>query len=377
MRKIFILLLALLYIIALGQADSLTATSLISQFDDINMANPLSSQAAGNQPYLINHPQIQYSFLSLDSSMADNILRVAKTLQQASYENISGLNPLLSGQAGTFSLLIEDLFPAQPPDKALIAREIAALRFSLTGDATVLLSEEINNSVSYHTDNSVMMRQKPDIQLRTSGQDIGLQEEVSADHPAAPNQISTLEAALQAGASAEKPEKYNMSLKPDDDLTEASTSPSEQATLAQEAAVPQTPVAEKQAHLSGSDPAAPGQPDFDAIAPFVTSWAAAWEKQDAERYLSHYADNFKTPRSISMASWKKQRHQRLGRSRFIKIEINDMEIEKVNGSGARATFIQEYQSNTYADQAAKTLELVWENGAWLIMKEISTTLKKH
>ena len=75
-----------------------------------------------------------------------------------------------------------------------------------------------------------------------------------------------------------------------------------------------------------------------------------------------------------MTAWKKQRHQRLGKPKFIKIGIRDVKIEKKTDTSARAIFIQKYQSDTFSDQVVKTIDMKWENGAWAIVKETSKKL---
>ena len=128
---------------------------------------------------------------------------------------------------------------------------------------------------------------------------------------------------------------------------------------------------EKTAELS-----APAEelPDLDAVDAFVRSWSGAWEQKNVEAYLSHYSRNFSTPGGISMAAWKRQRRQRLGKPKFIKIGIKDMDKKKETDSRAQVTFIQEYQSDSFGDQVVKTLELIWENGGWTIKKETSKAL---
>ncbi|KPK24121.1 MAG: hypothetical protein AMJ61_14205 [Desulfobacterales bacterium SG8_35_2] len=115
--------------------------------------------------------------------------------------------------------------------------------------------------------------------------------------------------------------------------------------------------------------------DHDAVNGFVRSWVEAWEQQDIEVYLTHYSPNFSTTEGLSLVEWEIARHKALGIPKFIKVEIRDMQIEKLNDSTAKATFIQTYQSDIHADEVIKTLELVWENGSWLIVKEESKVLQ--
>ena len=115
-------------------------------------------------------------------------------------------------------------------------------------------------------------------------------------------------------------------------------------------------------------------PDLAAVDEFVLSWSQAWEQKNVEAYLSHYSRNFRTPGGISMPAWEKQRYQRLGKPKFIKIGIRDIKKKKQTDSRAQVSFIQEYRSDTYGDQVAKTLDLIWEDGSWAIVNETSKPL---
>ena len=115
-------------------------------------------------------------------------------------------------------------------------------------------------------------------------------------------------------------------------------------------------------------------PDLAAVDAFVGKWAQAWEQKNVEAYLSHYSRDFAAPGGLSLAAWKKQRHQRLGKPKFIKIDIRDIRKNMETDTRAQVTFIQKYNSDTYGDQVAKTLDLVWEDGSWAIAKETSKAL---
>ena len=112
-------------------------------------------------------------------------------------------------------------------------------------------------------------------------------------------------------------------------------------------------------------------PDFDAIELFVASWAEAWEEQNIESYLAHYSTNFRTPGGISLTEWERQRHKSVGRPKFVKVLIGNMQKQKLGGALVQVTFNQDYWSDIYSDKVTKTLELIWENGGWLIVKEES------
>ena len=77
---------------------------------------------------------------------------------------------------------------------------------------------------------------------------------------------------------------------------------------------------------------------------------------------------------MSLSAWKKQRHQRLAKPAFIKIEIQDIKQKTIRESSVQAVFIQKYSTNTYSDKVIKTLDLVWEDERWAIAKEVSKAL---
>ena len=119
---------------------------------------------------------------------------------------------------------------------------------------------------------------------------------------------------------------------------------------------------------------AAGSADLAAVEPFVASWAEAWKQKSVDAYLSHYSKNFTAPGGMSRAAWEKQRHQRLGKPQYIKIDIRETKKQKMDDSRVQIAFIQEYQSDIYSDKVLKTLELIWENGGWKIAKEASWAL---
>jgi len=163
-------------------------------------------------------------------------------------------------------------------------------------------------------------------------------------------------------------------LQEEDQISPAASGSQDQPAHAAAASEPQSPAAEAMAKLLEPDKAAVKTADFDAVEQFVASWAEAWQQKDIEAYLANYSRDFNTPGGITFAAWEIQRHQSLGRPKFISIEIRDMQIEKVNDSRARVTFIQKYSSDTYSDEVVKTLDLIWENWSWKILQEASKGL---
>ncbi len=116
------------------------------------------------------------------------------------------------------------------------------------------------------------------------------------------------------------------------------------------------------------------KPDLSVIDSFVHSWAANWAAQNLEAYLSHYSKTFQPPGRSSLKSWYIQRERRLLKPSFIEIIIGNIRKDQVGDVRARATFEQEYRSDGYGDRVVKTLDLIWENGKWGIVKESSRPL---
>lgn len=103
----------------------------------------------------------------------------------------------------------------------------------------------------------------------------------------------------------------------------------------------------------------------------IRSWANAWSKKDVDSYVKSYSNNFVPPHGLNRAAWKEQRHIRLNKPKFIKVIINNLNIEMLKKDLALASFSQSYQSDNYQDQVNKRLLMNNIDGIWLISKEES------
>jgi hypothetical protein len=199
------------------------------------------------------------------------------------------------------------------------------------------------------------------------------QEELQAELVTANNRIASLESDLKTSLRPVAPPEKRVAI-----VTPAPPKPVP-VPVAQKPKAPK-PV-KPEPKLKTAAPEAPtppvektALPDVSAIDPFIHSWAKAWSRKDVEAYLAHYANTFKPSKGLSLAAWQKQRGQRLGKPKFIKIEVNDIKKKAINNSRVKVTFKQRYQSNTYGDRVLKTLELQWEKNGWKIVKETSKAL---
>ena len=102
---------------------------------------------------------------------------------------------------------------------------------------------------------------------------------------------------------------------------------------------------------------------------FLQRWAGAWSARDIETYLASYADDFSPSDDLSRMDWEEQRHNRLRGSGFIKVELNDLEIEKLSKNRARVKAVQNYRSDRYSDRVLKQFDLIEKGGRWLILRE--------
>jgi hypothetical protein len=117
--------------------------------------------------------------------------------------------------------------------------------------------------------------------------------------------------------------------------------------------------------------AAVGSGDLSRVEPTVLAWAQAWSGQQVDEYLGFYANEFAPSDGRSRNDWETQRFSRLRKPAWIKVELDGISQQPVGADRVSVTFTQAYSSDTFSDSVAKTLELVWEDGAWKIASENS------
>ncbi len=122
------------------------------------------------------------------------------------------------------------------------------------------------------------------------------------------------------------------------------------------------PVAPEKAETS---PVGMAQPD---IAAAVQGWAKAWASKDMAGYLAAYSSKFNPGGGKSRKAWEKERHERIVTKNSISVDITELNVKSSDGK-ATAVFHQAYRSGSLVSNAKKTLELVKENGRWLITRE--------
>ncbi|MCG6934086.1 MAG: tetratricopeptide repeat protein [Gallionella sp.] len=148
----------------------------------------------------------------------------------------------------------------------------------------------------------------------------------------------------------------------------------ETATLAKAAPALSTPaIAETPIKAVAATPAkAAARKDSSAeVTSTVTSWAKAWSSQDANQYLSFYANDFRTPGGETRAAWEAVRRERLGAPKYIDVGIRIRSIAFKDSQHATVKFHQSYRASNFKASGNKTLLMVNSGGKWLIQEERS------
>jgi len=101
----------------------------------------------------------------------------------------------------------------------------------------------------------------------------------------------------------------------------------------------------------------------------VDAWAAAWSSQDANKYLSFYAADFKTPDNQNRTDWESYRRERVTTPEFIQVSINNATVKFSDTEHATVSFRQSYLASHLKASGKKTLLLVKTDGNWQIQEE--------
>jgi tetratricopeptide (TPR) repeat protein len=103
----------------------------------------------------------------------------------------------------------------------------------------------------------------------------------------------------------------------------------------------------------------------------VTAWAAAWSAKKTDKYLSFYADDFKTPGGETRAVWEAARRERISKPKYIHIGIRNITIQFIDSDHATVKFHQSYRASHLKSSGNKTLLMVKFQNKWLIQEERS------
>jgi tetratricopeptide (TPR) repeat protein len=111
--------------------------------------------------------------------------------------------------------------------------------------------------------------------------------------------------------------------------------------------------------------------DTSQVVDSVKTWAHAWESQDVQAYLSHYASDFKPAKGISRKRWEARRRDRVRSPRFINIKLEHIHVSVLDQDKVLVKLIQHYKADHYQDVTHKNLTMVYRGQRWQILREES------
>ena len=128
------------------------------------------------------------------------------------------------------------------------------------------------------------------------------------------------------------------------------------------------PVLKTKAAVSRADPEDKNEIGKEVMKT-VTAWAAAWSAKKADKYLSFYADDFKTPGGETRAAWAAVRKDRINKPKRISVGVHNMTVQVIDSDHATAKFRQTYYASHLKTSDHKTLLMEKSGHKWLIQEE--------
>ncbi|WP_415900320.1 tetratricopeptide repeat protein [Neptuniibacter sp. QD48_11] len=116
-------------------------------------------------------------------------------------------------------------------------------------------------------------------------------------------------------------------------------------------------------------------PESEVLA-HINNWAGAWSNKDHSSYVNSYTALYRPNAKLSHQQWVQQRAQRLSKPKFIRVELDQINIKILRENLAEAHFNQHYQSDNFKDAVKKRLILVKVDDKWKISLEKSLGLLK-
>ena len=130
--------------------------------------------------------------------------------------------------------------------------------------------------------------------------------------------------------------------------------------------------------VASTGPAAtPGEPAGDSsqwdqvLIGRITDWAEAWSSRDAERYLSHYSDQFVPPNGMGIDEWQTRLHEHLDTDLpAMEVTVDGFSIQP-DGDTATVRFSRHLGSGPPEETSLITLVMRNEHGDWRIVRELN------
>ena len=140
------------------------------------------------------------------------------------------------------------------------------------------------------------------------------------------------------------------------------------ARLARYVDVSRTPVVIGKA-IEWQDPAA-WEGEREAFLAAFARWKRDWESLDANRYLSHYAADFRSD-SRDRAGWAAQKRRVNAGKKWVKVGVEELSLFAYPGAAGMmmVTFEQDYRSSNLSNRTLKRQYWVREGRDWRIVHE--------
>ena len=114
---------------------------------------------------------------------------------------------------------------------------------------------------------------------------------------------------------------------------------------------------------------------LNTVENFIFSWKDAWEKEELEKYILCYDENFQS-RGMDLIAWENHRKRLNEKYRSLKIDIRDLKINRISEDSASVSFTQYYSADSYQDIGNKELVIIKKDNDWKIKEEEWTPIKE-
>lgn len=137
---------------------------------------------------------------------------------------------------------------------------------------------------------------------------------------------------------------------------------------AKEAAKEAQKEAQKEVSKALADKQKEQNAEAESIKQALQTWARNWSQKDTKKYFASYANNFDPPDNMSRAKWEAERELRITSKKKIQVALSNFKID-INGSKAKVSFSQVYESDNFKGNSRKSMELTKQGGRWMITRE--------
>jgi murein L,D-transpeptidase YafK len=104
------------------------------------------------------------------------------------------------------------------------------------------------------------------------------------------------------------------------------------------------------------------------LSQWMESWRAAWQSQDADKFLSFYDSNFSAPGFSSFKSWKKHKSRLAKKYQAIKVTLNQP-FFLLHKDQLIVKTLQKYESDQHTDYGVKTIHALKTSDGYRIVHE--------